>query len=197
MTPEDKKRYRDRANRGRRALLTEKEQHGYISDGAGKRYNVPIYYVLAGANDKALDFYSWYESEFPDDVGEPIFNLYWALAEFRADHIKEAEYKLKITMISNMYMLPFLFHEPIEQLDIWHSSTVEHLSYLYEAEAFLKEPTEAERLWIKQSYDSQQFLDLRNGYIAAYSALQHEHDFHKRGDILNKWRKLSAKLLEE
>jgi hypothetical protein len=56
MTPEERKRYRERANRAKRELLKEKQQYGYINDGSGKRYLAPVYYVLAGDNDKALAF---------------------------------------------------------------------------------------------------------------------------------------------
>lgn len=74
MTPEEIKRYRERANRAKRELLKEKQQYGYINDGSGKRYLAPVYYVLAGDNDKALAFYTWFEEEFDDDIGEPVFD---------------------------------------------------------------------------------------------------------------------------
>jgi len=61
MTPEERKRYRERANRAKRELLKEKQQYGYINDGSGKRYLAPVYYVLAGDNDKALAFYTSYQ----------------------------------------------------------------------------------------------------------------------------------------
>jgi hypothetical protein len=69
MTPEQTKRYRERANRAKRELLKEKQQYGYINDGSGKRYLAPVYYVLAGANDEALAFYTWFEEEFADNIG--------------------------------------------------------------------------------------------------------------------------------
>ncbi len=122
MISEEKKRFRDRANRNRLALLKEKEQHGYINDGSGKRYRAGVFFVLVGENRKALEFFSWFESEFPDDIGEPVFNLYWTLAEYRNGSEDQARYRLQHAMLSNLYMLPFLFGEPLGLLDIWHSS---------------------------------------------------------------------------
>ncbi len=196
MTSSEQKKFRDRANRARRGLLKEKEECGYINDESGKRYRAAVYYVLAGANDKALDFYTWFEDEFPDDIGEPVFDLYWALAESRAGHEKEASYRLQVAMISNIYMLPYLFREPIETLDIWHHSNPSAPDYLYDIEEFLDEPTVEEREWIKGKYMSQAFTDLRNGYISAYHSLKYEHNFQKRSDILNKWYLFSAEHFE-
>lgn len=188
MTLEEKKRFRDRANRARRDLLKEKEQQGYINDGSGKRYRVAVFYVIAGANEKALDFYSWFESEFPDDIGEPIFDLYWALAEFRAGHEEQARHRLQIAMLSNLYMLPFLFQEPIEELDIWHSSNRDQQDYLWEVEEYLDEPTAEEREWFRKEYNSQPYEALRHEYVETCHELKYEHDFLKRSAILNKWR---------
>ena len=50
MTPEQIKRYRERANRVKRELLKEKQQYGYINDGSGKRYLAPVYYVYPSTN---------------------------------------------------------------------------------------------------------------------------------------------------
>ena len=196
MTPEEKKQYRDRANRARRALLKEKEEHGYIHDGSGKRYEVPIYYVLAGQHNKALEFYSWFESEFPDDVGEPLFALYWALAALRADQTAYARYRLQNAMLGNLYILPFLFREPIKTLDIWHWSNWADNNYLNTVADFLDEPTEEERQWIKNEYNTPTFSILRDKYIFTYHHLKHERDTQKRHEILEQWKVFSEPFLE-
>nr|VFJ47723.1 MAG: hypothetical protein BECKDK2373C_GA0170839_101914 [Candidatus Kentron sp. DK] len=192
-----KKRFREQANRARRELTKERERYGFINDGAGRRYRVPVYYLLAGANEKALDFYAWYESTFPNDTEEPISSLYWALAELRAGREEEALYRLQITMISNLYLLPFLFHEPIEPLDIWHASNYEHQDYLWEVEEYLDEPTDGERQWIKDAYHSQPFEILRNEYVRTYHDLNGEHDVRRRSDILDKWRQFYLRFFDK
>lgn len=88
MDAAERRKFRERANRARRGLLNEKKKYGYINDGSGKRYRAGVYYLLSGDVEKALEFYSWFEQEFPDDIGEPISELYWALAHYRAGNIE-------------------------------------------------------------------------------------------------------------
>lgn len=197
MIPAEIKRYRERANRAKRELLKEKQQYGYINDGSGKRYLAPVYYVLAGDNDKALAFYTWFEEEFDDDIGEPVFDLYWALAEFRAGNTAQARYRLQIVMLNNLYLLPLLFNKPINRLDIWHYSNQADSSYLSEIQEYVHEPTPAERQWIEAEYNSQPLTTLRQEYIATYHQLKHERGLPKRTKILDKWRKFSAIFLQK
>jgi 3',5'-cyclic AMP phosphodiesterase CpdA len=197
MTLEERKRYRERANRAKRELLKEKEQYGYINDGSGKRYLAPVYYVLAGDHDKALAFYTWFEEEFSDDIGEPVFDLYWVLAEYRAGNTTQASYRLQIAMLNNLYLLPFLCNKPIGTLDIWHESTQAASSYLREIQEYLHEPTPAERQWIEAEYNSQLFETLRQEYIATYHQLKHERDVPKRKAITAKWDNFSTPLLQK
>ena len=197
MTPEKIKRYRERANRAKRELLKEKQQYGHINDGSGKRYLAPVYYVLAGDNDKALAFYRWFEAEFDDDIGEPVFDLYWALAEFRAGNTAQARYRLQIAMLNNLYLLPFLFNKPIDKLDIWHWSNRTDSRYLSEIQEYLHEPTPAERQWIEVEYNSQPLTALRQEYIATYHQLKHERGVPKRTEILDQWHKFSTPFLQK
>lgn len=183
----EKKKFRERANRARRGLLNEKKKYGSINDGSGKRYRAGVFYLLSGDVEKALEFYSWYEQEFPNDGGEPIFNLYWALAHYRAGNIDEARVRLQSAMLENIYMLPLVFGEPVKILEIWHPSNFKEPDYLFDVEEFLDEPTIEERKWMKEEFSSKRFKDLRNGYIETYKALSNERDFEKRGKILYDW----------
>ena len=197
MEASERKKYRDRANRAYRSLLREKSQHGFIDDGAGKRYQVGVYYLLSGEVEKALAFYSWFEQEFPDDIGEPVFELYWALAHYRDGNMEAARARLQGTMLQNIYLLPFLFDEPLAKQNIWHSSNWTQPEYLCEIEMFLNEPTVEERHWIKREFHSGPFEALRTGYIETYGALLGEKDFQRRGKILNDWRQFSQKFFEK
>jgi tetratricopeptide (TPR) repeat protein len=188
MEEAERKKFRARANRARRGLLNEKKKYGSINDGSGKRYRAGVFYLLSGDVEKALEFYSWYEQEFPDDSGEPIFNLYWALAHYRAGNIDEAGVRLQSAMLENIYMLPLVFGEPMKTLEIWHPSNYKEPEYLLEVGEFLDEPTVEERRWMKKEFYSKQFEDLRTRYIETYKALSNERDVAKRGKILDDWR---------
>jgi len=192
----ERKKYRERANRARRSLLNEKRNHGYIDDGAGKRYQVGVFYVLSGDVGKALEFYSWFEQEFPDDIGEPVFALYWALAHYRAGNTEMARTRLQSTMLQNIYLLPFLFNEPMENQKIWHASNWQQPGYFFEVEPFLDEPTVEERQWMKNEFHSEPFEALRNGYIETYGALLGETDIGRRRKILQDWRQFVERYFE-
>ena len=112
LTPEQKK-YRDRANRARRELFKEKETFGAARDGSGKRYRVCVYYVMSGAPEKAVEFLQWFSEEFPDDVGEPVFLLHAALAYRRTGQQHPATRYLVDAMLSNLYLLPYLYGQPL------------------------------------------------------------------------------------
>lgn len=187
MPTDKQKTYLDRANRAHRALLKEKKEHGYISDGAGKRYLVCVYYVLGGAPEEAAEFIEWFEDEFSDDIGEPAFNLFAALAYHRTANTKKARQYLLDTMLSNIYLLPFLYAEPLEKQDMWHFSNRDEPDYLREIEEFLEEPTDEERVWFKAEFTSELFTKIRDRYVQTFHALQHTDDVKRRGRILDEW----------
>lgn len=191
MDSETAKKLKSRANRARRELLKEKETYGSIHDRAGKRYLIPVFYVLSGDIEKALEFYAWFKKEFPDDIGEPVFDLYWALALYRRGDIDKARIRLQSAMLQNIYLLPFLFNEPIDKLNIWHASNLEYPEYLQAVEEYLAEPTSEERAWIKKEFYSERFSRLYEHYVDTYQKLLDEKDIEKRRKILDEWYRFS------
>lgn len=187
MLTSEQKKYRDRANRARRALLKEKEKFGSISDGSGKRYLVCVYFMMSGAPEKAFDFIEWFEQEFPDDMGEPAFFLYAALACHHMGYQKKARSYLLNAMLSNIYMLPFLFSQPLSRQDIWHSSSYDLPEYIDEIEDLLEAPTSEERKWLKAQFDSEIFTSARKKYVDTFRALDHVDDFCTRSRIVDEW----------
>jgi hypothetical protein len=185
---DEQKKYRDRANRARRELFKEKEKFGAISDGSGKRYRVCVYFVLSGAPEKAAEFLEWFEQEFADDVGEPAFLLYAALAHYRAGSLRKALRYLFYSMLSNIYLLPYLFSRSMPKQDMWHSSNWAQPDYIEEIEELLEEPTSQEREWCKGQFDNELFTKSRNKYIETFHALQHATELDTRRRILGDWR---------
>ena len=188
MLTDEQKKYRDRANRAQRELLKEKVKFGAISDGSGKRYRVCVYFVLSGAPEKAVEFLDWFEMEFPDDVGEPAFLLYAALADYRVGSLEKARRYVLETMLSNIYLLPYLFSRPMLKEDMWHSSNWVQPDYIEEIEEFLEGPTSQEREWFQEQFDDELFTNVRNKYIETFHALQHAKELDSRRRILGEWR---------
>lgn len=192
MLTEDKKRYREKATRALRELRKEKKLYGSINDGPGRRYRVGVYFLLAGDLAAASDALDWFDVEFDDDVGEPVFLLYGALTAYRqGDHVK-ARWRLLQAMQSNIYLLSFLAGVALPPLDIWHSSNWHRADYLLEIESFLDEPSQEERRWIAVELETAAFRKMRDGYLSTFFALNGESDFVKRGDILKTWHRLQA-----
>ncbi len=189
MSTDKQKRYRDRANRNRRELRKEQEKFGTISDGGGKRYLAGIYFVLAGELDKAWEYFSWFESEFPGDVGEPVFLLCWALAAHKSGTEEEARYRFQVAMLSNLYMIPNLVGKPIREIDMWHSSNRDQEDYLFEVEDWLADIPSETLSWLNTEYEMKGARRLRSEYIKTYHALKTAKEFDERQRLLQGWYK--------
>lgn len=188
-----RKKFRDRATRLKRALANEQKKFRHIQDGAGKRYLIGPYYVLAGELQKALVHYDWYEEYCSDDIGEPFHYLYWALALYRLGEVKKATAKLLETMLQNVYLLPILLGATPGTYDIWHSSNMEQPDYITQAPPdFLPQLSQQERSWIGEQFDSFRFRRAREEYIATYRALKYERKVDNRQRILSRWYEFLA-----
>jgi hypothetical protein len=190
------KKYRDKANRARRGLLNEQKTRGYIDDGSGRRYLVGVYYLMAGDVAKALEHYHWFDEAFSDDVGEPVFSLFGALAHYRSGNEPQALRYLQYTQLQNIYLLPFLFDEPLAKQVIWHGSSDARPEYLAEITEFLQFPTPEERAWIKQAHSSAPFTVVRNAYLHTHAQLLHTHEYTQRVALLNEFRQIVASQTE-
>mgnify|MGYP001568005796 CR=1 FL=1 len=187
------KKFGERATRLKRALANEQKKYRHIEDGAGKRYLIGPFYVLAGELKKALAHYDWYEKHCSDDVGEPIHYLYWALALYRTAETKKANAKLLETMLQNVYLLPILLGSLPNSYDIWHGSNMEQPEYITQAPPdFLPQLSEEERSWIGEQFDSFRFRRAREEYVATYRALKYEKNVDSRRQILRRWNEFLA-----
>jgi len=182
-----------RIGRAIRALLNEKKKFGCFDDGGGKRYLVGIDFVRAGANEEALEHFRWFDTEFPDDIGEPVFLLYRALVEYRATNTVEARRRLMMASVSNLYLLPHILGQDQDRLAIWHSSNWEGPEYLNMFADELAELTQEEKSWIQNEYESKAFRALRSEYVAVFGELLDERDVSRRTSLLNRWRKFESK----
>ena len=197
MTHESRQKFRDRANRAFRELKKEGITRGHINDGSGRRYRVGVFYLLAGEIEKSADAFNWFYEEFPDDIGEPVFNLYSALCAYRTGQHPIARRRLMEACIGNIYMLPRLIGEDLSVQDIWHSSNWHRKEYLNEVSEFLSEPSQVELQWIASELMTDEFVTLRNGYVSAYRALLCEKDIAKRVVIIAQWNKLQSDLINQ
>lgn len=86
---------------------------------------------------------------------------------------KGGEKKLAETMLSNIYLIPFLLGEKFERVDLWHSSSdsdPEFVEYLPERiqEAILDE----DLTWIRQKYNSVPYKNVLKRHIQIHKDLE-------------------------
>lgn len=184
--PETDRKLKARIASYRSALNREKKEFGAISDGRGKRYVLfALYFVLNDLKESEA-YFRWYEKECPDDVGEPIQKLCWALGLHRMGKDREARRMLADLMLSNLYMIPQILGEKVAEYDIWHFSNMETIDYaMHIPDRVLESFTQDDIDWMKTAYDSPEFQRVRNRYIEIYHELLSVHESKPRGPLLD------------
>ncbi len=164
--PKTAKGLRTRIAAYRKSMQAEWRTHKYIDDGAGKRYLVFWLYFVLGDWDEARSYFRWYATRFPDDVGEPVQKLCWALSLRRMGERREAVVKLADLMLSNLYAIPALLGDTLEAPAIWHDSNLAEPAYAAELPVEIMQAiTAEERQWVAALHDSLEFRRLRKRYI--------------------------------
>ncbi len=183
--PDTEQNVKQRISRYRSLLNKEKRDHGFISDGYERRYLLFSLHFLLGDIKKAEEYFQWYESEFPDDVGEPFQLLCWVLLLFRMGKEAQAKHKMVQAMLPNLYLIPSLLGRDIDKYDMWHSSSdqyIEHVQYLPPQVRDEIRPSEIE--WLTELYDSFEFKRVRQRYISIYRELLHQKNTESRRQLI-------------
>jgi len=117
MTEKQAQRVKDKITKIKRALAADKRRWGgYYDDSRGLRYLPPELYLKLRDYKGALRYFKWFEKNFPDDVGFPVFLLEWAIALFKTGNTALSEKKVLKTFMSNFYLLDkFLGREIIDK----------------------------------------------------------------------------------
>ena len=192
--PDTEQKLKRKISSYKSSFKKERANIGFINDGAGKRYILFSLYFVLNDLSKSQEYFTWYEKEFPDDVGEPIQKLCWALSLQRMKKDCEAKYMLGDLMLSNLFMIPHVLGEGVAKYDMWHSSNYKYLDYLsYIPEEVLDSINEPDFNWMKELYFSFEFRRIRERYIEIYNKLDATLDHEERMRLLNE----SYPLLEE
>jgi hypothetical protein len=146
-----------------------------------------------GDLEGALKSFEWFAQTFPDDTGEPIQNLCWALALYRSGNLAEATLKLRQAMLSNLYLIPRLLGIAQDKLDI----AQDELDFGYYFNLFQKEdveymPPEIWALWdevalqwAEETYYSPGFQQVRDRFIEIQEQLKSEPRGPKRSELVD------------
>lgn len=135
MTPKQRERIQTKIKKIRFALTEEKRIYGGYHDGSGLRYATLELYIKIQDYKGGLNFTRWFDKNFPDDIGNPIFLFEWTIILFKNNKIKDAESKAIITYFSNSYLFDKFFDRPIIPIEKYEYSNLnipeftEYLTY--------------------------------------------------------------------
>lgn len=193
MFPDTEKKIKSRISSYKSSLKKEKNNFGSISDGSGKRYMLFELYLVLNDLDKFAQYIEWYDAEFPDDAGHPTQKLCRAVGLHRMEKLEAANYALAEAMLANLYLIPRLLGENIQEYDIWHSSSDGAKDYYeYISSEVLAEISELEIDWMRECYDSFSFRRMRKKYIDIYRQLKTTKDYTARGKLLDELNEIMS-----
>jgi tetratricopeptide (TPR) repeat protein len=105
MTPKQKERLQQKIKKFKSALAADKKLWGgSYHDGQGLRYAIPQLYIQLQDYSGAQRYFTWFNKNFPGDVGYPGFLFEWTLVLFYRGKTKEAERKAWEAFCSNTHL---------------------------------------------------------------------------------------------
>ncbi len=145
-------------------LKYEKRTYGCYDDGAGLRYLIGPYYLLAGDIEGALKHFKWFNRVFNDDYGEPCQYMCWTLALFKSGDLKKSYDKFLQTLFMNPfviakiigieYIMPFKSGSNLPTKE-WAEWIEDEFYLLWDADS---------KAWLKESFYNENTQNLLNRY---------------------------------
>jgi hypothetical protein len=183
--PDTEKKLKSRITRYKSSLKKEEEEHGFIHDGFGKRHLLFCFYFVLNNLDEAYEYFQWYKEKFPNDIGDPIQKLCWALSLKRMGKGGEAKYRLADLMLSNLYIIPYLLGYEVKRYDFWHATNLaepEIVEYIFPE--VIDNITDSEYQWMEELYTSDEFTRIRERYIEIKWQLEDTKNYEQRHKLV-------------
>ena len=193
LTPKKEERLRKKIKKYRSHLTAEKRRFGFFDDSSGVRYLLPAIYIQLEDYKGGLTYLRWFNKNFPDDVGYPIFLFEWALILYKVGKLKDAELKIIQTFFENSYLLDKFFGRAVKALEKYEYSnwsTVELTKYFEYSSS--QEEFEDFSDWLNNVEQSESFRKTRDRFIELERQLLVEKNTDKRGKILEEIRFLQS-----
>jgi hypothetical protein len=192
MTDKQIERVKAKIDKYKKALAADKKYWGgQYHDGQGIRYIIPEQFIKINDYKGGLRYLNWFDKNFSDDSGYPIFLFEWTFILFKCDKLIEAERKAYQTFFSNTYLFDkFLGKEPL-QLDKNESSNWEYES-LVDGFPYSSSDTEFVDFagWSENVLSSRAFLDKANEFVEIERKLITEPIGLKRTALVNQLSKI-------
>ena len=136
MTEKQKQKIQKRIKAYRAILANEKKRFGGYMDSNGIRYVIPELYLQIQDYKGAMTYFRWFSKAFPDDIGFPAFNLFWAATLYENNKITESLEKVYETAFSNTYLLDLIAGynpDPIDKSELSGSENLDYAKDIYTA----------------------------------------------------------------
>jgi len=192
MTPKQIERIKNKIAKIKRELAADKKRWGgFYDDSRGLRYLPPELYLKLNNYSGALRYFNWFDKNFPEDSGFPIFLFEWTIILFKTKRIKQAEKKAMETFYSNTYLIDeflkkeLLGFDKLENSNWEYSSIVEQLIYSKEQEELIDFAE-----WLGNFVTTEKFYDFANKFIEIESILKTEPVGQMRTELVKKKYKL-------
>ncbi len=171
----------------KRTLAAEKRKFGAYDDSRGLRYVPTKYYIELADFAGGLAYTKWFEKNFSDDMGFPIFLFEWTIILFKNGKTKEAEKKALQTFTSNIYLLDKFLGKEFLDLDIEEHSNWDRPA-LAERFKYSKDQIELKDFtdWLSLFVISDKFYKIANEFIFIKQRLKSERVGPARSRLVKK-----------
>lgn len=166
---------------------------GFYHDGRGLRYLQPGLYIKLQDYTGALRYFNWFDKNFPDDIGSPVFLFEYALTTFKRKKIARAEYNTLRTFTSNIYVLDYFLGKVLQNVSdktslSWDKEyLVKHFPYS-RSDAELQDFAQ----WLEEFTTSDNFLSVKREFLSIEEQLKTEPVGPVRSSLVKK----SSRLLD-
>ena len=188
MTPKQEERIKKKILKIKKGLAADKRfWGGYYHDGSGLRYLQPELFLKLKDYKGAARYFRWFEKNFPNDVGHPVFLFEWTITLFKIGKIKKAEKKTLETFFSNTYLFDKFLEKEMLHFDKWEGCGWEqedltnYFSYTKHQED-IKDFVE----WVSDFLRTKKFYNIANEFIDISIKLNTEPVGKKRSELVRR-----------
>jgi hypothetical protein len=186
MTDKQIQKIQKRIKAYRAILANEKKRFGGYMDSGGIRYVISELYLQIRDYKGAMTYFRWFSKAFPDDIGFPAFNLFWAATLFENNKIQESLRKVYETAFSNTYLLDLIAGKEAKPIDKSELIGFENLDYAKQIYKGCIELITLEfQIYLTALIDDKGFTDNLNKYIALQKLIKDEPDGQMRSHLIN------------
>jgi len=192
MTEKQIDRVKIKIEKFKKALAADKKfWGGQYHDGQGLRYMIPELFIKIKDYKGGLRYLNWFDKNFPEDSGYPIFLFEWTFILFKCGKLKAAEQKAHNTFFSNTYLFDKFLGKELLRFDKDESSSWEHES-LVENFTYSNKDIEFTEFsdWTESVFTSGLFLEKANEFIKIGHALKKEPVGTRRTELVNRLSKI-------